>query len=209
MCILYTILTYRINNLQMAISNKGHVIWLMGLSGAGKTTLAIELGRKLKSKGLPSVILDGDQLRAGINKDLGFDDGSRSENIRRTAEMAKMLSDNHIITICSLITPKETDRLIIKNILGERLTTAFINCPIELCETRDVKGLYKKARSGEIKKFTGIDSVFEVPVNADIIIPTDRQTIQESVEILFENFCSLITKSSAIARGHPTTLQHT
>lgn len=170
----------------------GYVIWLMGLSGAGKTTLAIELERKLREKGRHSIILDGDILRAGINKDLGFDNISRTENIRRTAEMAKILVDNGFIAICSLITPKESDRKIARSILEENLIEVFLECPIETCEARDVKGLYKKARMGEIKDFTGIDSAFEIPEITDIVIHTSKETVSESSHKLYEQVCAIV-----------------
>lgn len=180
----------------MNIFKNGYVIWIMGLSGAGKTTLANELHRILKENGQLSIVLDGDMLRAGVNKDLGFDYASRSENIRRTAEMAKLLIDNNFIVICSLITPLESDRNMVRTILNEKLIEVFLDCPIEVCEHRDVKGLYKKARGGEIKNFTGIDTAFEIPQKAHIIVSTSKETVADSCNKLYDQVCDIMNNKN-------------
>ncbi|SEM28129.1 adenylylsulfate kinase [bacterium A37T11] len=142
---------------------EGIVIWLLGLSGAGKTTLAKLLDELLSTQQYVCVRLDGDELRHGINADLGFSEESRAENVRRTAEIAHLLSKNGIITICSLITPMASHRCIARNILGENYWEVFVDCPLEKCIARDAKGLYQKAMQQLIPNFTGISSSFEPP----------------------------------------------
>ncbi len=159
---------------------KGKVLWLTGLSGSGKSTLANELEKDLTAKGILCKIIDGDSLRFGLNKDLGFSLEDRTENIRRAAEVAKLFSDTGIFTICSFITPLETQRELIKSILGADLELIYINADIDTCEKRDPKGLYKKARNGEIKNFTGVDSVFEKPKDYSLEINTARYSLEES-----------------------------
>jgi adenylylsulfate kinase len=160
------------------------VIWLTGLSGSGKTTISDALLAILKNKGYLVQNLDGDVLRKGLNSDLGFDMASRSENIRRAAEVAKILIDSGVNCLCSFITPTKLIRQKVKDIIGsENLIEIFINAPLEVCEKRDVKGLYQKARQGIIREFTGISSPFEIPENADIEIQTDKLTIEESVNM--------------------------
>jgi adenylylsulfate kinase len=151
------------------LGQKGIVIWFTGLSGSGKTTIAIALEKELNAKGLLTQILDGDNIRTGINNNLGFSDADRSENIRRIAEVAKLFVNCGVITICCFVSPTEEIRNTAKKIIGEKdFIEVFVNTPLEICEQRDVKGLYAKARKGEIKDFTGIDAPFEVPVSADV-----------------------------------------
>lgn len=171
----------------------GSVVWLMGLSGAGKTTLSVELYKKFTEAGVTAIVLDGDTLRAGINKDLGYDNESRAENIRRAAEMAKTIANHNVLVICSLITPKESDRQIARSILKGKLVEVYVNCPLALCEERDLKGLYKRARAGEIKNFTGFDSPFEIPINADIIIDTSKESVSDCAITLYENVSQLLS----------------
>ena len=162
-------------------------IWLTGLSGAGKTTLGVALERKLFNAGFLTQILDGDNIRSGINKNLKFTEEDRIENIRRIAEVNKLFVNCGIITINCFISPTEAIRKMAKEIIGKKnFIEVFVNSPLQICEKRDVKGLYKKARSGEIKNFTGIDSPFEEPDNADIEIRTDILDVDEASQKLFE-----------------------
>ena len=155
------------------------VIWLVGLSGSGKSTMARGLENALHKKGYITQLLDGDNLRSGINNNLGFSAEDRKENIRRAAETAKLFANCGIITICSLISPTDELRTMAREIIGEKYFEVFVSCPLEVCESRDVKGLYKKARNGQISNFTGINAPFEEPRHADLTLHTDRNTIEE------------------------------
>lgn len=169
------------------LGQRAKVIWFSGLSGAGKTTLAKHLGEELFSRNYLVQILDGDNIRSGINNNLSFSEEDRRENIRRISEVSKLFLNCGIITINSFISPTRDIRHLAMDIIGrEDFIEVFVNAPLKVCEERDVKGLYAKARKGEIKDFTGISSPFEVPENADIEIHTDRMTIEESVEKLLE-----------------------
>ncbi|MFZ4462645.1 MAG: adenylyl-sulfate kinase [Bacteroidales bacterium] len=166
---------------------KSKVVWFTGLSGAGKTTICKALALKMKSMGYLVEELDGDVLRKGLNSDLGFDMASRNENIRRAAEVSKILKDSGLICLSSFITPTRETREMVRNIIGkEDLIEIFVNAPLEVCEKRDVKGLYQKARLGLIPEFTGISSPFEEPADADLEIRTDFMTVEESVEKCME-----------------------
>lgn len=158
------------------ITLMGHrpgLIWFTGLSASGKSTIADYLAMHLHNLGLHTYNLDGDTLRSGLNKDLGFSDEDRSENLRRVAEVAKILIDSGAIVLAAFISPFSQDRALIRQITGpENYMEVFVNTPIEVCENRDTKGLYKKARKGEIKHFTGIDSPYEIPENPDLVINT-------------------------------------
>ena len=160
------------------LQQKAIVVWFVGLSGSGKSTLARGLENALHEKGYLTQLLDGDNLRSGINSNLSFTEDDRVENIRRAAEVSKLFANCGIITICSLISPTLEIRDMARSIIGNKYFEVFINCPIEICELRDVKGLYKKARAGEIKNFTGIDSPFEEPKNPDLEIRTDIHSIE-------------------------------
>jgi adenylylsulfate kinase len=163
------------------------IIWMTGLSGAGKTTLATHLQAELFHLGYLTCILDGDNIRSGINKNLTYTESDRIENIRRIAEISKLFLDSGIITINCFISPTEGIREMAKKIIGyDNFIEIFVNAPFEVCETRDVKGLYTKARRGEIKDFTGIDSPFETPVNPDIEVLTDSKTVDESVRQILD-----------------------
>jgi adenylylsulfate kinase len=165
---------------QNLLNQKSLVVWIVGLSGSGKSTLARGLENELHQQGYLTQILDGDNLRSGINNNLTFTDEDRVENIRRAAEVSKLFANCGIITICSLISPTESIRKMARSIIGkEKYFEVFVNCPLDVCESRDVKGLYKKARSGELKNFTGIDSPFEEPKNPDLEIRTAVHTIEE------------------------------
>jgi bifunctional enzyme CysN/CysC len=167
----------------------GAVVWMTGLSGSGKSTLATALERELFNRGMQSYVLDGDNLRYGLNKNLGFSPEDRSENIRRAAETAKLLADAGFIVITSLISPYQADRTRAREIMAEsqiRFYEIFVNCPIEVCEQRDPKKLYAKARAGEIKEFTGISAPYESPEKPELIIHTAKQTPSESVAIVID-----------------------
>jgi len=163
------------------------VIWLTGLSGSGKSTIANELNNYFFKQNINSYILDGDNTRLGINKDLDFSVEGRNENIRRVSEITKLFIDAGTLIITSFISPFESDRLNAKKIIGEEnFIEIFVDCPLEVCEQRDVKGLYKKARNGEIKHFTGIDSPFEIPKNPSLIVNTNTNNINECVESIIK-----------------------
>lgn len=167
--------------------HKSFVVWLTGFSGSGKSTIANALEVALFERGVRSFCLDGDNTRLGINKDLGFSTADRTENIRRVAEMAKLFLESGTIVITSFISPLISDRAMAKSIIGDAdFVEVFINCPLAICENRDVKGLYAKARRGEIKNFTGIDSPFEPPIKADIELLTAKNSVQECVEIILK-----------------------
>jgi adenylylsulfate kinase len=176
------------------LSHKGLVVWMTGYSGSGKTTLAYELERKLHDEGILTKVLDGDVLRRGINRDLGFSMEDRTENIRRTAELAKQLVSCGVVVICSLITPTNYLRRMAENTIGEQHFILYhIATPLEVCEKRDVKGHYAKARTGELKEFTGVSNPFEVPNSALYSIDTSELSIEESVEFMFDDIFPLIT----------------
>jgi adenylylsulfate kinase len=162
------------------------VIWLYGLSGAGKSTIAEGIILKLMSEKLLVQHLDGDKLRKGINNNLGFSEFDRNENLRRSAEVAKLFFEAGFICLCSFITPTEQARNFIKEIIGKNnILEVFVKASIDICMKRDPKGLYQKVINGEIKNFTGFDSHFEIPVNPDIIIDTEKLSIEESIDMLF------------------------
>lgn len=161
------------------------VIWFTGLSGSGKSTIANALEIQLFQRRILTFSLDGDNIRKGINKDLGFSVEDRSENIRRIAEVAKLFVDSGIIVLASFITPLQKDRQLAKEIIGkENFVEIFINTSLEECERRDVKGLYRKARAGEIKDFTGVGSPYETPEDPDLEIKTENDFINNSVQII-------------------------
>lgn len=167
--------------------HRSFVIWFTGLSGSGKSTIANALNSYLFQAGYQSVVLDGDNTRLGINKDLSFNENDRSENIRRVSEIAKLFIQNGQIVITAFISPFEKDRLQAKKCIGiDDFIEVFIDCPLEECEKRDVKGLYNKARKGEIENFTGISSPFESPKNCDIRIESQKQDIEESVNQILQ-----------------------
>ena len=176
------------------LKQKGIMIWFTGLSGSGKSTLAIALERELYKQGILCRILDGDNIRSGINNNLGFSEADRTENIRRIAEVSKLFVDCGIVTIAAFISPTHAIRRMASEIIGEDdFLEVYVSTPIEECERRDVKGLYAKARRGEIKEFTGISSPFEAPEHPFISIDTSRQSLADSVKILFEAVSPKIT----------------
>ncbi len=159
------------------------VLWFTGLSGSGKSTLANMVEKKLYNLGVHTYSLDGDNIRGGLNRNLGFSREDREENLRRIAEVAKLFVDSGCVVIASFISPLESDRTFVKEIIGAKdFLEVFVNTPLEICEKRDVKGLYKKARAGEIKNFTGIDAPYEAPQSADIEIKTNDEKPDDAVE---------------------------
>jgi adenylylsulfate kinase len=164
------------------------LIWLTGLSGSGKSTLAIGLEQYLFEAGFKVYLLDGDNIRKGINKDLGFSSADRTENIRRIGEVSKLMLDAGLIIISAFISPFRDDREMVKEIVGEeRFTEVFVDCPLEVCEKRDTKGLYKKARQGFIRDFTGIGSPYEIPEHPNLVIHTHKESIDESLSKLISH----------------------
>jgi adenylylsulfate kinase len=181
--------TYKVKRSDFEMRNKhrGLVLWFVGLSGSGKSTIANGLQAKLFEKGFNAIVLDGDNTRLGINKDLGFSDIDRNENIRRVAEISKLFIQTGHIVINAFISPFENNRTKARNIISDSdFIEVYIDSSISACENRDVKGLYKKARAGEIDDFTGISSPFEKPENPDIIVNTDKKSPAESIDYLFE-----------------------
>ena len=170
---------------------RSKVFWFLGLSGSGKSTLAQIIEKKLFDLDYKVVLLDGDNIRSGINNNLSFSEDDRKENIRRISEISKLFIDNGIIVLNCFITPIEEMREIPRTILGDDYFEIFIDAPLSVCEKRDVKGLYKKARAGEIKNFTGIDSIFETPNSPNFVINTRRE-IDICIDELMEKILSLI-----------------
>jgi adenylylsulfate kinase len=166
-------------------AQRAKLLWFTGLSGSGKSTLAVQLEAQLFERGFKTYLLDGDNIRAGLNKDLNFSDEARVENIRRIGEVSKLMLDSGIIVLSAFISPFNADRDQVKQIVGsDNYIEIFVDTPIEICEQRDVKGLYKKARAGEIKNFTGIDSPYEKPKNPDVVVHTDRMSVDDSLDLL-------------------------
>lgn len=177
------------------LNQHSKVIWMSGLSGSGKSTLARALENKLYENGYLTKLLDGDNLRTGINNNLGFSEEDRVENLRRAAEVSKLFLNCGIISICSFISPTKASREQAKNIIGEDdFLEVYISCPLEVCEQRDVKGLYAKARRGEIKNFTGIDAPFEEPENPAIKIETDKASLENCLEDLYNFIIKKVEK---------------
>lgn len=172
---------------EQLLKQRGMMLWFTGLSGSGKSTVAIALERELHSRGLLCRILDGDNIRSGINNNLGFSAEDRVENIRRIAEVGRLFVDTGIITIAAFISPNNQLREMAAEIIGkDDFVEVFASTPLEECEKRDVKGLYAKARRGEIKNFTGISAPFEAPEHPDITLDTSKLPVEESVKILLD-----------------------
>ncbi len=177
-----------------AMMQEPRLIWLTGLSGAGKTTLALRLEHYFFNKEFKVFILDGDNVRNGLCNDLGFTEEDRKENLRRVAEVARLMLDAGLIVICAFISPCGEDRLAIKNIVGEqRFIEVYVNCTVKICEERDVKGLYAKARQGIIPNFTGISAPYEPPLLPALEIRTDEETVEESVQKIIKLVEPVIT----------------
>ena len=168
---------------EQLLGQRGMMIWFTGLSGSGKSTIAIALERELQRRRLLCRILDGDNIRSGINSNLGFSPEDRVENIRRIAEVGKLFVDTGIITLAAVISPTNELRRMAARIIGEQdFYEVYVSTPLEECERRDVKGLYAKARRGEIRDFTGISAPFEVPEHPALSLDTSQLTVEESVD---------------------------
>jgi len=158
------------------------VLWFTGLSGSGKSTLATEVEKELYQRGVRTYVLDGDNIRHGLNRDLGFGKDDRKENIRRIGEVAKLFVDAGIVTLTAFISPYREDRDMVRALFKEgEFIEIYVRCSLEECERRDPKGLYQKARRGEIRDFTGISAPYEEPVNPELVVDTERETVEESV----------------------------
>jgi adenylylsulfate kinase len=167
--------------------HESFVVWFVGLSGSGKSTLADALEQRLYERGVHTYLLDGDNVRAGLNSDLDFSVESRIENIRRIGELANLFVDAGLVTISAFISPLEADRQKARSIVGtDKFIEVYVECPIEVCEQRDVKGLYAKARAGEISNFTGINSPFEAPQNPEILVNTAENSLEECLDKILE-----------------------
>ena len=167
-------------------NQKSCTIWMSGLSGSGKSTVANQLESSLNEQGYHTYTLDGDNTRLGLNKGLGFSEEDRIENIRRVAEVCKLMNEAGLIVICSFISPFEKNRTQAKEIIGENFIEVFVDADLQTCETRDPKGLYKKARAGEIKDFTGISSPFETPINAIVLKNNTEEDLDRNVNLLID-----------------------
>jgi len=162
------------------------VLWFTGLSGSGKSTLAHVLEEKLFNNGCKTLVLDGDNVRHGLNSNLDFSDDGRKENIRRIGEVAKLMLESGLIVMTAFISPFREDRIAVRNLISNSdFIEIYCKASLEICEARDVKGLYKRARAGEIKNYTGIDSPYEAPENPELIIDTDKETLDESVSKIY------------------------
>lgn len=166
---------------------KGAILWLTGLSGSGKSTVARRLEQKLLEAGHRTYVLDGDNVRFGLNKDLGFSPADRTENIRRIGEVAKLFADAAMLVLTAFISPYRADRDAVREIMGnDGFIEVHVDCSLEVCEQRDPKGLYKKARAGEIPQFTGISAPYEAPLKPEVVIHTDTQTLDESCDAIMQ-----------------------
>jgi bifunctional enzyme CysN/CysC len=172
----------------LALGHRGGTVWLTGLSGSGKSTVAVELERRLVSAGRPAYILDGDNLRHGLNADLGFTDGDRAENVRRVGEVARLLADAGVVAIVPVISPFRAGREAVRRIheaASVPFLEVYVDTPIEICEQRDPKGLYRKARAGELTGFTGIDSPYEPPLAPELVLtPDDGDAVTQAERVL-------------------------
>jgi adenylylsulfate kinase len=176
------------------LKQNSKVFWLTGLSGSGKSTIAIALEKELYKLGYITQLLDGDNVRTGINNNLGFSEEDRLENIRRISEVSKLFVNAGIITINSFVSPTNDVRALANEIIGDDYFEIYIKASVETCEKRDVKGLYAKARKGEIKNFTGIDAPFDIPVKQNLTIDTEQMTIEASVEEILKHILPIIKK---------------
>lgn len=180
---------------------KGHrplTLWFTGLSGSGKSTIANALEQKLYDEGIHTYTLDGDNIRLGINANLTFSPEDRAENLRRVAEVAKLMNDAGLVVLAAFVSPYRKDREKVKNIVGnDNFVEIYVNTPLETCEARDVKGLYAKARKGEIQNFTGVNAPYEPPLNSDISIDTSKESIETSVATLWEQLKNRIIETQS------------
>lgn len=172
---------------EQLLRQHGVMVWFTGLSGSGKSTIAIALERELQQRGLLCRVLDGDNIRSGINNNLGFSTEDRKENIRRIAEIGRLFVDTGIITIAAFISPTNELRQMAAEIIGkDDFLEIYVSTPLEVCESRDVKGLYAKARRGEVKEFTGISAPFDIPEHPALSLDTSKLSVEESVKLLLE-----------------------
>lgn len=179
------------------LNQRSKVVWFTGLSGSGKSTLALALERELHGRGYLCYLLDGDNIRSGINSNLGFTEADRVENIRRIAEVCKLFVDCGVVTLASFVSPTNDIRKLASDIVGaENFVEVFVSTPLEVCEQRDVKGLYKKARAGEVKDFTGISSPFEQPQNPALTIDTSKFSLEECTQQLLEVLLPMVGENS-------------
>jgi adenylylsulfate kinase len=175
------------------LKQRGLVVWLYGLSGSGKTTIAVALEQRLHSEGILTEVLDGDNIRTGLNRDLGFSPEDRTENIRRIAEVAKLFARAGVVTIASFITPTEQLRALAADIIGrDDLVDVYVRCPFETCAARDVKGLYAKAASGGVKHFTGQSAPFEEPSEPALTINSDAESVEDSCDVIYRKIITRI-----------------
>jgi adenylylsulfate kinase len=182
------------SNKEQRLKQKAKVLWMTGLSGSGKTTIGLALEKELYNQGFLVMLLDGDLVRTGINKNLKFSVEDRKENIRRIAEVSKLFVNCGVVTINCFISPTDEIRAMAKNIIGkDDFLEVFVSAPLEICESRDVKGLYAKARKGEIPEFTGISSPFDIPPDPDLVLKTDLMSVEESVQCALEFILPKIT----------------
>lgn len=181
---------------------KGHkplLIWFTGLSGSGKSTIANELEKLLFKKGVHTYILDGDNVRKGLNSDLDFTDRGRVENIRRIGEVANLFIDSGLVVLSAFVSPFKSDRALVKKLVGDtNYIEVFVDCPLAVCEARDVKGLYKKARNGEISNFTGISSPFEESLDANVHVKSNELTVEESVNKVYRAIISKLKLNNEV-----------
>ncbi len=188
-------------NLAARTIKKGYgpvLLWFTGLSGSGKSTLANAVEDQLFKRGFDTYILDGDNIRSGLNADLDFTDKSRKENIRRISEVGKLFVDASVITLTSFISPFRDDRAMARTLIGPKyFVEIFVDCPLDVCENRDVKGLYKKARNGEISNFTGIDSPFETPSNPEVYVNTHEMNLEECTAKVIDYIIPIIQSDNA------------
>jgi adenylylsulfate kinase len=176
-------------------------VWLTGLSGAGKSTLALTLRAALLERGMAAAMLDGDTLRAGLSRDLGFSPGARTENVRRAAELARIVNDQGFVAIAALITPYRHERALARSIIGaSRFVEVFVSTPLAVCEARDPKGLYRRARTGELAGFTGIDAPYERPTSPAIVVDTGGRTPAQCADDLMRRLLPMIARP--VRSGH-------
>ena len=181
------------------LNQKGCVIWFTGLSGSGKSTLANAVGQVLHQQQHHTYVLDGDNVRHGLNKNLGFSPADREENIRRIGEVAKLFADAGTIVLTAFISPYRTDRDQARALIADgRFVEVFVDCPLEVCEERDTKGLYKKARAGEIKEFTGISAPYEPPLNPEVTVNTAALSIEECAQAVV----TVLIKAGLVPAGN-------
>lgn len=174
------------------LQQRGKVLWFTGLSGSGKSTIAAALDELLHQKEFYTVVLDGDNIRSGINSNLGFSEADRIENIRRIAEVAKLFLENGAVVLCCFVSPTNDLRALAHKIIGPDFCEIFVDTPLEICEQRDVKGLYAKARQGLVKDFTGISAPFEIPVSPFMTVFTANTAVETSVQEIFNKIHPLI-----------------